>query len=89
MPNCRACKKPIIFIKSTKGNLIPCDPDLITVENIPGKYIDLNDSNKLKESVLKVVHPDGRAGKLSDLKTGYISHFATCPEANKFRRKDK
>lgn len=75
---CRSCGASIIFILSTKGRRIPCDAQ-------PIKF------NYELGGPDKVVTKNGEVltGKISESgsETGYISHFATCPNANQHRRR--
>ena len=80
---CRACGAEIMFIKTVGGKSIPVDSDSVY-------YIQKKDGNK------KIVTPNGEvisadltedSAKATGI--GYISHFATCPEADKFRKPRK
>lgn len=80
---CRACGAEIMFIKSVAGKTIPVNAEQITYEQKAG-------------GSMKIVTPNGEviSGELPvDLQKatgiGYISHFATCPEAESFRKKRK
>lgn len=80
---CRACGAPIGFIKSVAGKTIPVDAE-------PFSYVQKSNGT------LKIVTPNGEvvSGELPDdpqnaTGIGYISHFATCPEADQFRKKRK
>lgn len=80
---CRACGAEIGFIKSVAGKTIP-----VNVEQIVYKQKEGGD--------LKIVTPNGEviSGCIPDdpqkaTGIGYISHFATCPEADKFRKSRK
>lgn len=83
---CKSCGRDITWIKTTRGRVMPCDypavdyqknersKDIIVLENgevIHGTVVKHNLSNKLQMVV------DGQ---------GYISHFATCPNAAQFRK---
>lgn len=75
---CKGCGARIIWIRTANGKQIPCDP-----ERIPYRT-DLHNGD------LKLIDPVGRlcVGFLdvdSD-RYGYVSHFATCPVAGKFRK---
>jgi hypothetical protein len=79
---CKTCKAPIHFVTSTNGRRIPCDPGVVVV--VPGSGPDV------------VVAQDGRVvrGTLDTSEArpegavvGYVSHFATCPDAKAHRRK--
>lgn len=78
---CSGCGKRVVWIKTVNGKNMPCDPNIVNYALDP----------KGKE---KIVTPTGKVvcgttgaepGKADGF--GYISHFATCPRANGFRRK--
>lgn len=76
MATCKGCGKPIVWIGK-----IPCDPEQIIYR-------------QEKKGNLRVVTPNGEvlSAVLSDDPStatgiGYISHFATCPQADRFRRR--
>lgn len=80
---CRACGAEIMFIKSVAGKTIPVNAEQIAYQQKAG-------------GSLKVVTPNGEviSGELAGdpqkaTGIGYISHFATCPEADKFRKPRK
>lgn len=80
---CRACGAEIMFIKSVAGKTIPVNPEEVAYEQKAG-------------GSLKVVTPNGEviSGELpvdpqKATGIGYISHFATCPEADRFRKARK
>ena len=59
------------LFKTKAGNYNPCDLPLL-------KYS--GNDNPI------VVSPSGRVARLDIVDIGYISHFATCPNAKDFRR---
>ena len=74
---CRYCGDPLIFIKSLRGRMIPCDPELSTHTLAPGVVI---------------VTPEGQVlrGTRETAETsvqGYTSHFATCAYSEEARKK--
>lgn len=80
MSRCRSCGAEIIWIRTKKGRNMPCDPEPVHYrKQVHGQ-----------EGMITLVTPDGdvivgqKSYDDSD-QTGYISHFATCPDANKFR----
>lgn len=81
MSRCKACGQEIIWIKTKAGKAMPCDPQKIPYTTEPPG------GEKGKTLVL----PDGRIATgsldLESDKYGYISHFATCPAAEQFRRR--
>ena len=80
MATCRGCGQPIIWIKTTAGKPMPCDP-------IPLPYWA---RDKAKEKVVtkagEVISCDlsGEVGTNTGL--GYVPHWATCPERDRFKR---
>lgn len=81
MAKCKSCGAEIIWIKMRSGKSAPCNPEPIHYR----KFVhDVN-------NMIVLVTPDGDVtpGEVcedSDL-FGYISHFATCPYANKYRKR--
>lgn len=82
MAVCRSCGARIIFITTRQGKYMPCDPELVAFDDCD-------------EGTLLVTHDGstvniGKYGYLSDpdnqVTEGYVSHFATCPHADKHRR---
>ena len=79
---CRGCGQEIIFIKTLKGKTMPVNPDGVyfVPAGGPNTYVTLDG---------EVIR--GREPEQGDRNTriGYVSHFATCPEADSFRKKRK
>ena len=77
---CRGCGQEIIFIKTLKGKTMPVNPDGVyfVPAGGPNTYVMLDGTVQR-----------GREPHYADKSTqiGYISHFATCPDADKFRKK--
>lgn len=80
---CRGCGADIVFIKSVAGKTIPCNAESIS-------YVQKADGD------LKIVTPNGEvlSGSAAEdpqkaTGIGYISHFATCPAADSFRKARK
>lgn len=80
---CRACGAPIGFIKTVAGKTIPVDAVEVVYRQTP-------------QGSQKIVTPNGEvvSGEITEDSThatgiGYISHFATCPQADFFRKKRK
>ena len=78
---CRGCGAPIIWIRTSGGKSMPCDPEVKTYWQSP-------------TGLHKIVTPNGEVVSASlegDPQTatgiGYTSHFATCPQAGKFRKR--
>ena len=79
---CRSCGQQVIWIKTVAGKNMPCNPALVTYKDQQGG----------KE---KIVTPNGEvhsaeiveSGTSNATGIGYISHFATCPNAARHRKK--
>ena len=79
MASYKGCGAEIFWIKTQYGKSMPVDEKLVPY---------------YKGSDVKIVTEDGRviSGSLEGPEDafqgfGYISHFATCPKADKFRRR--
>lgn len=78
---CKACGAPIIWIKTSGGKAMPCDAELVTYwQKAGGKAKIVTPNGEVYSAELQ-----GDLNKATGI--GYISHFATCPYANSFRRK--
>ena len=77
--NCTKCGKQIMWIKTTGGKNMPCNPNF---EQKGGKdRIVLTNGVVVTGTVQD--YPEHATG------FGYISHFATCEAAQMFRKKKK
>lgn len=77
MSKCRSCGAEIVWIKMESGKSMPCDRELVTFISGGGPQTFVTPAGKVER---------GRRSNKGDL-TGYISHFATCPNANQHRRR--
>lgn len=77
MSKCKSCGANIIWIPTINGKAMPCDAKPIPYTEDP-------------TGSLTLVTPDGRIVRAKSDATsdqvGYISHFATCPNANAHRK---
>lgn len=71
MSTCRSCGAEIKWAKTTTGKSIPLDPHPHADGNI--------------ELVNGVAYVKGRSDDPADVR--HISHFATCPNANRHRKR--
>ena len=80
--HCRGCGQEIAFIKTVKGKTMPVNPTSVyfVPAGGPNTYVMADGSIKR-----------GREPGPMDQQTwiGYISHFATCPEADSFRKRGR
>ncbi len=83
---CRSCAAPIAFIETPRGNYVPVDPELVmdfvTDESGPPRVTLVGENGELL------------TGKQASLTTpgsyrieGYLSHFATCTNPGKHRKR--
>lgn len=83
MSKCRSCGAEIKFIKLKSGKWNPVDTQKHTLIEGDGNEIIITESGE-------VIH--GRFASIDEgaNRSGYISHFATCPNANQHRsRKER
>ena len=85
---CKSCGAPITWIKTKNGRVMPCNvPAVDYQENYKGTdTVVTNNGRVLRVMVFKTPSPSGLQPIIDG--KGYISHFATCPYANKYRRRD-
>ena len=82
MAKCKACGRDIIWIMSPAGKAIPCDPVAVPyrkAEKAKEKIVTLNGE------VVSCVYDDDIEHAPQAL--GFIPHWATCTEPERFRRK--
>lgn len=72
---CKACGQEILWITTTKEKKMPVNPALISFSCGPGPETFVTQGGKVERGKRDA---NGTA-------VGYISHFATCPEADKLR----
>jgi hypothetical protein len=75
MSACRSCGQEIIWATTPKGRYIPIDP-----EPDPKGHLVLADTSK-GAVLARVDRPDDPVG------VRYVSHFATCPHADRHRKR--
>lgn len=77
---CSGCGRKILWVKTTAGKNMPCDPGCVAYWPVVGARG-------------KVVRNDGSVvscefiGPKETAHLGYTPHWSTCPKANKFKRK--
>ena len=83
---CKGCGAPIVWITTTNGKAMPCDAEAVNYqENRKGASLIVTEAGR-------VVRGDIITGGINILLArvidgqGYISHYATCPAADHFRK---
>lgn len=74
--HCRACQAPIIWIPTPGGSHMPCDQAPVTARLAPGITL-VSESGVVQRGSVKTTDVET---------TGYVPHWATCPEGASFRR---
>jgi hypothetical protein len=77
--HCRSCGAPLLWAVTEKGRRIPLDPDPYTGDDPRGLYV-LRNGNGAPLAVATT--PDAFPGE-----PVYRSHFASCDDPARFRRK--
>ena len=81
MAKCKGCGAEIKFIKLKSGKAIPVNPTPVFIEDKNGTEIIVTTDGRVSNGRQEIVTNQNQF-----LTRGYISHFATCPFANTFRR---
>lgn len=91
---CKGCGRPIIWFQTPAKKSMPCDPDEQAFrENPSGKDTIVKRNGEVVKAEIIArcsdLHVPGE--KFTDLGDadgiGYVPHWATCPNADQFRRK--
>lgn len=82
MAKCRGCGAPILFITLKSGKVIPCNPFPVFIEDKGAKDVIITTDGRVSNGRQEYVKSDN----MPHVK-GYISHFATCPMADAFRKR--
>lgn len=78
MTTCSTCERPILWALSERGKPIPIDPQPRADGNIVLRAL-----GGVEDRVAHVLKPDETASA----EPRYVSHFATCPQAETHRRR--
>lgn len=81
MATCKACGAPIVWIKTPGGKSMPCDPEQVTYWQRSGAKGKIVTPNGEVLSCVFEGDPQAATG------IGYVPHWATCPQADSFRRR--
>lgn len=77
---CRSCGAPIKWVKTDSGKNIPLNDEVVTIlPEAGGNVVIVTLEGKVVRGKLAMAGTPGTV-------QGYISHFATCPQADKWRR---
>lgn len=80
---CKSCGAEIVFIGTGGGNSIPCNAKTLPYwQAKDGKHRIVTPNGEVLSADLEGI-PGAETG------LGYVTHFATCPDAEKFRKKGK
>lgn len=75
MDECRSCNAPVLWVQTPDDKWMPVDPSPHDNGNVR-----LNDTRK-KATVLGPLEVEAYDGLL------FLSHFATCPQADRWRHR--
>ena len=78
--HCKSCGAPIVFIGTGNRTSIPCNAQPLPYWQIKGGSKKIVTPN----GVVLSAELEGIPGTETGM--GYITHFATCPDAEKFRK---
>ena len=77
MAKCKACGAEIRFLNTSEGKLMPVNAEAVSYEPDPnGLFTLLGPGGHIERGRLAV------AGS----RIGYVPHWVTCPDADRFRR---
>lgn len=81
MAFCKSCGAEIVWVKTNKGQAMPCDSKkVMAAKDDKGKDLLVTPSGNVVRVNLAATITE------NNVVIGYISHFATCPNANGHRR---
>lgn len=78
---CRSCSARVVWIRTQSGKRMPLDAD-------PSPKGDFVIVKHIDGGTLAVLVTPKTVEFYHDIKERYLSHFATCPDAGKWRRRD-
>lgn len=82
MNTCRSCGARIRWVVTTAGKRIPLDED-----PVDGGNVLLHEAIDGREPIATVVGKSVGPSLFGDDGPRYVSHFATCPDADQHRRR--
>lgn len=84
MATCAKCKRSIVFVETSSGRRMPCDPDEVAI--VPASTATVSGITEAGEIKRGRRATDGELEASPDVVRVRVSHFATCPSASHFRR---
>ena len=70
MTICSSCGAPLVWVVTKAGRPMPCDPEPLKVLVATGRMVDVGHGSQPEYEV----------------RAGYRSHFASCPDREKHRK---
>lgn len=77
---CRGCGREIVWIQTAGGKSMPCDASPVYYKERAGGPDRIVTQNGMTLSCEIVTDPNIATG------IGYVPHWATCPQAGKFKK---
>lgn len=82
MARCKSCGAPIVWIGMPSGKAMPCDAEQVVYRaDKEGKETIITPNGETIRATLDTQPADATG-------IGYKPHWATCPQASNFRRKE-
>jgi len=81
LSRCKGCGEEFKWIKTTGGKNMPVDPTLVMY------WADRRGKDKICTPNGEMISCNLDGDPLAASGVGYIPHWATCPQANQFKRK--
>ncbi len=78
MSTCKGCGAKILFIETKAGRFMPCDPEPLAWDDLEEGMVVVGQNGEVLTVKGILVEDDGM--------NWYVSHFATCPKADDFRK---
>lgn len=82
MSTCRGCGSNIKWIRMRSGKAMPVDPEPVFVEDGDSLVFVTDDGDTITGRPVDQKSAENR----ENLMVGFVPHWATCPEAWRFRR---
>lgn len=79
---CKACKRPIHFIRTPKGKLMPCEVESFVVapDGVGRQETFITENGEVRKGVRALPPARGNAFH------GYLAHWQNCPKFKKTRK---